>query len=146
MEPGWPRPECIFAPPPPTIVSILSPSTCSASPHPSQPSLPAATDRESNILQLSLPSCPAPPFLLHKIPEVAERTWRMAVVVPANRSSYTVQRRAQLAATLAPSSNRVAAALPGSKCNLSAASGAIGKQRLKMNYSVSLSSLMDKRT
>lgn len=49
--------------------------------------------------------------------------------------------RAQLARRSCPF---MAAARPGSNDILSVAEGTIGKQRLKMNYSVSSSSLMNK--
>ena len=51
---------------------------------------------------------------------------------------------AQLATTLAPSSNRVLASHPGPKGAFSTASEAIGKQRSKMNYPVSSPSSLNK--
>lgn len=66
--------------------SLLPPSPHSLPPPvpppaPLPPSLSSATCRKNNILQLSLPSCSASPFLLHKITEAEERgegPWRGA--------------------------------------------------------------------
>ena len=47
-------------------------------------SFPSATVQKSNILQLSLPSCPASPFLFHKLlkeQSVAAATWRSAYLL-----------------------------------------------------------------
>ena len=128
------------ASPPPTIISTFSPSTRSASQHPPPPSLSSATDRKSQPSSYPYPSCFAPSFLLHKITEAAERGGRYVARYPASRPSYS---GAQLAA---PPLHPIGWPRPlsGSNYILSVVIGAIEKQRLKMNYPVSSSSLMNK--
>lgn len=86
-----------------TIVFTFPPSTQPHQPASHYPSLPAATCRESNILQLSLSSHSASPFLLHKLPKqksVAIVMWRSTLPAdPASRSSHS---GAQLARRPAP--------------------------------------------
>ena len=105
-SPARPRPE-------PASTSLLPHHFRSLFFHPSRPSTapacPSATDRKSDVLQLSYPSCSASPFLLHKITEAEERGGKdrgVAPSLPTQLSYPTIIRRAQLAATLAPSSNR----------------------------------------
>ena len=122
--------------------SILSSSTRPTSPHPAAPSLPAATDRETIAPAISLPAVSPSPFLLHKLPKqqsVAAVTWR------STQLAGPVVDGAQLAAGLyPPGSSLILLPSPVSRRGPSAAIGTIGKQRPKMNYSVSSSSLMNK--
>ena len=64
------RPRSAPAPPPSSHHHPASPSTCPAL---HRSGLSFATERKSDVLQLSLPSCPTSPFLLHKITEAEER-------------------------------------------------------------------------
>ena len=76
-----------------------------------------------------------------------EGPWR-APTLPTQLSYSTITGRAQLAAPLP----RCSACPPPfslssvSRCDLSVAGGAIGKQSMKMRFPVSFPSLMDKRT
>ena len=94
--------------------ALLPSSFHSLSLHPAPPARSSATCREGNALQLSLPSCFASPFLLHKITEATERGEKDrggAPTLPTQLSCLTITGRAPSSpATLAPSSNRVAAA------------------------------------
>lgn len=88
-------------PPPPAITRPFPPPVFSTRPSP--PQLPSATGQESNVLQLSPPSCSASPFLLHKITEAEERGGKgrsRAPRLPTQLSYSTITRRAQLAAPL----------------------------------------------
>lgn len=123
------------------------PPPSSTSQHPIAPSLSAATCLESNILQLSRPSCFASPFLLHKIPEATERGGKDrggAPSLPTQLSYLTITRRAQLAAPLSLHLIGRPRLLFGSNGSPSVADGAIGKQRPKMRFPVSFPSLMNK--
>lgn len=98
--------------------------------------------------QLSLSSCSASPFLLHKLPKqqsgsVVDVAWHGAQLAgPASRSSC---RERPARRTLAPSSNQMTALrFSGFNGILSVAIEAIGKQRLKMNYPVPSPSLTNK--
>ena len=126
----------------PLSFSFSLPSSCPSLPPP-LPSLPAATCRQAAVPAISSPAV-LPSFLLHKITEAAERKCSGCRVArrPASLPSCS---GAQLAA--GPCSSRWSACpppSPASRCGPSAADGAIGKQRLKKNYSVSSSSLMNK--
>ena len=98
-HPARPRPKL-----PPRSCSLFLPSLPSSSPStqlhqpaPVAPSLPAATCRKSNALQLSLPSCSPSPFFLHKITETAERGGKDrggAPTLPTQLSYPTITRRA----------------------------------------------------
>lgn len=68
--------------------------------------------------------------------------------MPTQLSYSTITGRAQLAAPLPrwPACPPPSPLPPVSRCGSSTSSGAIGKQRPKMNYPVSSPSLMDKRT
>ena len=131
--------------PPPSIPLFLPPPR-PPTPHPPPPSFPSATNRESNILQLSFPSCSASLFLLHKLPKQQS----MADGVPSQPTqlSYpTIACGAQLAAPLPsrwPACSPPFSLSPVSRCGLSTSSEAIGKQRPKMNYPVSFPSLPNK--
>lgn len=134
-----------FAPP---HHSILSSFTSPANlPPPPLPCLPAATCR-----QAAVPAIPSPAVLL--LPsffiKLLKRQSGSVVVAwyPACWPSQSAQlQRRPARRILAPSSNQMAALrFSGSNGILSVAIGTIGKQRHKMNYSVSSSSLMDKRT
>ena len=130
-----------YAPPSPTIISTFSPSTRSASQHPLPPSLSFATNRKSQTSSYPRSSCFAFPFFFIKLPKP------QSVAVVAWRGT-------QLAgpAIAAPSSPPLLLLHPigwprllsGSNGILSVAIGAIGKQRLKINYPISSSSLMNK--
>lgn len=128
---------------PPPHHSILSPST--------QPHQPTSSSVGRHVPPSSCPSYPSPAVLL--LPSFfinyrssrAEAQWTSRGMVPSLL--------AQLAgpAVAAPSSshpcsspNQVPRLLSGSNGILSAAIGTIGKQRLKMNYPVSFSSLTNK--
>lgn len=135
--------------PPPTSFPSSPPPPSPTSPQPTRPSLSAATDRESNALQLSLPSCPAPSFLLHKITEAVEcgeKDRGGAPSLPTQLFYLTITGRAQLAAPLL----RWPACPPPfsfslvSRCGSSTSSEAIGKQSMKMNYPVSSPSSLNK--
>ena len=97
-------------------------------------------------LQLSLLQLFRPSFLLHKITEAAERGGCRVARYPACWPSQPAQLQRE------PSSPHPCPftqsgsllLLFGSNGILSVAIGAIGKQRLKMNYPVSSSSLMNK--
>ena len=146
-----------------TIPGPAAPRACppSSSSHhhpalfPSLPSCPSTASacpppRVGRAMSSSypLPSHPASPFLLHKIPEATERGGKDRGVVPSLPAQLfysTITRRAPSSpATLAPSSNRVAAARPGPNDIFSAAEGTIGKQRPGMNYPISSPSLTNK--
>ena len=131
---------------PPAITPLpLHPVPPARSHH--RPSLPSATCRESNILQLSLPSCSASPFLLHKLlkqQSVERRTGAGAqltdpAVLPNDNTAG-----AQLAAPLLLHPIGWPRLLSGSNGDSSVAIGAIGKQSMKMNYPISSPSLMNK--
>ena len=95
-HPARPRPE--------PMRYLLLPSSFPSSLPPPSPTSPllhhssfsSATGRESNTLQLSLPSCSASPFLLHKITETAERGEknRAGASLPTQLSYPTITRQA----------------------------------------------------
>ena len=99
LPPARPRPEPMLCLPPPSTISVLflPPPT---SPHPPSPSFPSATCRESNILQLSISSCSASPFLLHEITEATERGGRGTQLADPAVLSNDSMAGAQLAAPL----------------------------------------------
>lgn len=133
--------------PPPTSFPSSSPPT-----HPHQPTSSVAPACQpprvgEQLPQLSLPSCPAPPFLLHKITETAERGEKDrggAPSLPTQLFYLTITGRAQLAAPLPLHPIGLLPLLSGSNGILSVAGGAIGKQSMKMNYPVSSPSLTNK--
>ena len=107
-----------------------------------RPSLSAATYRSSYPSS----SCSASPFLLHKITEATERA---AVTQRGTQpAGPAVAGGAQLARGPAPFRWLVCPLptplSPVSRCGPSAAGGAIGKQRPKMRFPVSFSSLTNK--
>ena len=125
--------------------SLLPPFSASKCPL-RRPSLSAATCRHVS-LQLSLSSCSASPFLLHKITEAARYGIRRVALYSTCRPNLPVQladcgRPARR--TLAPSPNQEPRLLSGSNGILSVAGGAIGKQRPKMRFPVSFPSLLNK--
>ena len=155
MGPGWPRLERCSAPlypslplhlPPPAIISVLSPAHLSLHlpvPPPLQP--PLRHGSEEPNLQLSSPAVLPFPFFF--INYWSRRAWREGPWRGTRLTNPAVLLNDNVAARPAcppPLSNRMAAARPGSNDILSVAEGAIGKQRLKMNYPVSSSSLMNK--
>ena len=128
-----------------TSPSIVSTSLSTASPT----ARPSATDRKSQPSSYSCSSCPASSFLLHKIIGAEERggcrVVRYQFADPACRPSCSgtqLARRPMLSRW--PAYPPPSPLPPVSRCGPSAAIGTIGKQRLKMNYSVSSSSLMNK--
>ena len=125
-----------FLPPPSPISPLLHHSSFSS-----------VTGRESKTLQLSLPSCPASPFFLHKITEAEERGEKNrggAPTLPTQLSYSTITGRAQLAAPCPFTKSGGCPPASVSRCDLSAAIGAIGKQRPKMRFPVLFPSLTNK--
>ena len=93
-----------------------------------------------------LPSCSASPFLLHKLPK-RESGADVVPSQPVQLSCPTIACGAQLAAPLPPGGPLVLhrfSLSPISRCGLSTSSEAIGKQRPKMRFPVSLPSLTNK--
>ena len=147
--PARPRPELPLPLPPSSLHhSILSPSTQPHQPASRRPSLSAATCRKIVVPAISSPSCPASPFLLHKITEAEERGGKGRGGHLACRPSCPTQRQhgarpaRQPPLLLHPIEWRPPA--PVSRCALSTSSEAIGKQEPKMNYPVSSPSLTNK--
>ena len=101
---------------------------------------------EDPALQLSLLQLFCPSFLLHKITEAAKWERRIVIAVLACRPSQPAQlQRAPSSPHPCPfTQSDSLLLLSGSSDILSVAIGAIGKQRLKINYPVSSSSLMNK--
>ena len=149
LSPARPRPELR-----PALVSFsLFPSLPFSSlppnpaiPHPPPPGFPSATERESNILQLSLPSCSALHSFFIKLPKRQSVEGRTVAKRPACRPSCPTHAGAQLAAPLPrwPACPPLFSFSPVSRCGSSTSSGAIGKQRPRINYPVPSSSLMNK--
>ena len=114
-----------------------------------QPAVPACQPPRAakQLLQLSLSSCSASPFLLHKITEAARYGIRRVALYSTCRPSLPVQLAdcgAQFAAPLPLHQIRWPRLLSGSHGILSVAGGAIGKQRPKMRFPVSFPSLLNK--
>ena len=130
----------------PFIIFILSSSTSPSLPPP-LPSLPAATCRQATVPAIFSPAILLLPFFFIKLPSgsVAVAAWRGAPVCwpsqPAQLQRHPARRALALPAAACPLPSSLS---PASRCGPSAAIRTIGKQRLKMNYSVSSSSLMNK--
>ena len=130
-----------------TSLRLLSPSFSLSSPPPAPPAIIlhrlaySATDRKSQTSSYPCSSCFAFPFFFIKLPKqqsVAVVAWRsVQLASPAIAG-------AQLDAPLPFHPIGWPRLLSGSNGILSVAIEAIGKQRLKMNYPVSSSSLMNK--
>ena len=142
MEPGWPRPGHCFA----QLHFIHSRALPLHPPRLARfrlshlrPPLHHGSGRAA--LQLSLRQLSRPFFLLHKITERKRSDCRVARY-PASRPSCS---GTQLARRPMPSRwPACPPPSPVSRCGPSAAGGAIEKQRPKMNYPISSSSLMNK--
>ena len=95
-----------------------------------------------------LPSCPASPFLLHKITEAKERGGVDRGVVPSLPTQLSYSTIAWRCPACPPPLSFHLIGWPrllsGSNGIFSVAIGAIGKQRPKMNYPVSSPSLTNK--
>lgn len=126
----------------PLIISVLSPSTQLHQPTSSSVSVCQPPRAGEQLPQLSLSSCFVLPFLLHKITEAAERggcrVARRQLAGPASRPSCNgrparPQARGRLSSTISRPNG-----------DFSTSSGAIGKQRPKINYPVSFPSLTNK--
>lgn len=135
-------PASAFTSSPPTSFHFLS----------LHPSPPARILRRQPILrhgsgepnlQLSFPAVPLLPLLLHKITEAEERGGCYVAWCPAcwpSQPAHLQRHPARPQAHALP----VAATVSASRSGSSSAIGTIGKQRLKMNYPVSSSSLTNK--
>ena len=140
----------LSASPPRSALVLLLPSSF---PSPLPPPIPTSPHRPAPACQpprigrampssYPSPSCSTSPFLLHKITETAERGEKDRGRRPASWSSCNS----------APSSPRPYPFIqsggcppaPVSRCDLSAAIGAIGKQRPKMRFPVLFPSLTNK--
>ena len=77
--------------PPPFIISILSPSTQPTSPHRPAPACRPPRIGRAIFFSYPSPSCPASPFLLHKITEAEECGGCHVAEHPASRSNYSVR-------------------------------------------------------
>ena len=132
--------------PPPTSFHSL-PSTQPHQPANYPPSLSVATCRESNILQLSLSQLSRFSLFFIKLPKrKSEVGWTVAAPTLPTQLSYSTitWRRPARPPPLLLHPIGWSRLLSGSNGILSAAIGAIGKQRPKMNYPVSSPSLMNK--
>ena len=140
MEPGWPRQSV-------TSLRFIhsrgstSPSTASSPLSTASLTVFSATDLESQTSSYPCSSCFAPPSLLHKVTEAAERGGCRVARYPASWPSYS---GTQLAAPLPFHPIGWPQLLSGSNDILSVAIGAIGKQRPKMRFPVSFSLLTNK--
>ena len=147
-SPSQPAARAYAPPPPPTIVTALS-SPTSAPPARThhRPSFPSATGRKSDVLQLSLAIVVLllPSFFIKLLERKSgrEEPWR-APSLPTQLSYLTITGRAQLAAPLPLHPIGWPRLLSGSNGIFSVAVGAIGKQRIKINYPVSSPSLTNK--
>ena len=128
----------------PSSFPLSLPPPSPATPHPPPPGLSAATDRESNALQLSPPpAVPLLPSFFIKLPKRKSVEGRTGEERPACRPSCN--RRAPSSPHPCPFiQSGGPRLLSGSNGALSVAIGAIGKQSMKMNYPVSSPSLMNK--
>ena len=117
------------------------------SPHPPPPSFPSATGQKSNILPLSLPSCSASPFLIHKITEASERGGRSTQLAgPAvlSNDSMRAPSSPHPCPSRWPACSPPFSLSPVSRCGPSTSSEAIGKQSPKIRFPVPSPSLTNK--
>ena len=107
-QPGRGQSLCYILLLPSSFYSL--PPPIPTSPHPPPPTCLPPRNGRVRLSSYLLPSCSASPFLLHKIPEAVERGGRGIQLALQLFCLTIICSGAQLAATLAPSPNRMAAA------------------------------------
>ena len=130
--------------PPPSIIPFsLTPPGPTSLPPPSPQLALRHVSGEQYPPAISSPAVPLLPSFFIKLPKRQSGKGRTVAEHPAVLPNDNIARPSS-PATLASSSNWMLASHPGPKGGPSTAGEAIGKQRPKMNYSVSSPSLMNK--
>ena len=146
-HPARPRPEPPLPLPPPPPSIPLSPPPPPPARILRRPASPPPRAGRAIFSSYPLSSCSASPFLFHKITEATERGGRgtqPAGPAVLSNDSMRAPSSPHPCPSRWPACSPPFSLSPVSKCGSSTSSEAIGKQRPKMNYPVSLPSLTNK--